>query len=208
MRMYFRTFNGYENYEQLVNKRIGIPNFFHSEETVNDDGLGHEILYSDTERLNSFCAVSGDKYLNFPLSHHDNWRNIFRECRDFMKDYATIGCLTLCCSDRGKTFIATEYAPTNAYSAKYGNNPFYIIFNARPTGFRSVNPVAIGKDHYSLELDMSSVIVWNLDKYAAVNDGSFTLWGFKHDVKNGTSVTGDDLVGIKGSDIKYAIPSR
>ena len=133
---------------------------------------------------------------------------MFRECRDFMKDFATIGCLTICFSDRDEKFIATEYAPTNAYEKKYNDNPFYIIFNARPTGLRSENSIIVGKDHYSLELDTSSVIVWNLDKYSEVNDGSCILWGFKHDAKNGSSVTGDDLVGIKGDDMEFAISSR
>ena len=67
-----------------------------------------------------------------------------------MKDFATIGCLTICFSDRDEKFIATEYAPTNAYEKKYNDNPFYIIFNARPTGLRSENSIIVGKDHYSL----------------------------------------------------------
>lgn len=208
MRMLFRTFNGYEDYEKMINKRIGIPNFYHFEESVKDDGLGHKIIHSNEDVLNLFCEPIGEHYHSFQISKHDDWRNIFRECRDFMKDFTTIGCLTICFSDRDEKFIATEYVPTNAYEKKYNDNPFYIIFNARPTGLRSENSIIVGKDHYSLELDTSSVIVWNLDKYSEVNDGSCMLWGFKHDAKNGSSVTGDDLVGIKGDDMEFAISSR
>jgi hypothetical protein len=201
MRMLFRTFSAFESPD--VWKRAKYDEQGRRIYTLDD--LGKQIIYSDKIRYNSRCKLGFDAYDERILSRELGWKQLFMDCAKFARDYFEIGFVTFL-RDGGGSSIMTENAYLNAYDKIKSPNSFYIFFNARPTHVSNdKNVVTVGYDQYAFERDQNSVVVWNLDRFAFLNNSDITLWGIRHDTNQNNSVTGDEMVGIRGERTIYAI---
>ena len=195
MRMYFRTFNGFEKVNDGYLVKRNTPSHELDEQACVPEGLGREIIYSPTMKLNSRCLQTGDRYIDYPLGDDKGWAHRFCEYLHFMSEYPEIGCLTFSFGVPHENYILTESAHIDAYEDVCDTDEFFIIFNARPTTSPYLsNAIKIGYDRYYLRLDAGSVIVWNLDKYKGHDFGDCTLWGIEHSM-------GGSLVGMRGGEL-------
>ena len=207
MRMLFRTFSGYEDFSVItLDDYINLCNR-HWRLAHAPRELGIEVVYSETEKLNSRCLLGADHYGECNLSEEPDWRKLFVDAAKFASEYFEIGCVTLndMSDENCRPEILTESAYLNAYKNCLGYNSFYILFNARPIRVCRDNIITIGRDRYSLERDQGSAIVWNLDKYADLDLSDYTLWGIEHNTKSSASCTDDVMVGLRDGKKFYAI---